>query len=132
MENNEVCWLTTYEYAESAYVLTRVDLAKPTGWNQFSLDETVSDPLGAFKVFWIEPNGRGQKRTHGRVTIKSLASGNPVSIHSNFDMTLLGSPTLWPASNRRAEKLVDGYMWRTSGKHTPWRNEVIPKGWNQA
>jgi hypothetical protein len=131
VDASDICWYTTYEYADSVYVLTRVDLTEKRGWNQFSLDENLSDPMGSFRVYWIEPNKRDQKRLHGRITIKSEASGTPLAIHPDFDLSLLGSPTLWPASARRFEKgFLAGYVWRTVGKATPWINDVVPKEWD--
>ena len=124
MSNTSCTWICSFNSKARLFtVISTSSLSwENSNWTWLTRDPLVSDPSKNFEVF-LSDNGQ-----HLKAQIKADKYGEPISIHRNFRIELLGSPTLWGPHGMLGKDRGD-FMWISRDRATMWIDDEIPEPW---
>lgn len=105
----------------------------PTKWLGLCLDTEISDPDGNFEVYFDSELGlpssqQRSERFHAKAVIRADRSGQPIKVHADFDIELLGGPTFCIPETADSDWIRSTIV-VSEQRPTLWLSESNPDEW---
>src|SRR5215212_9235472 len=114
----EYAWVTTYDLGQGYVTITLAEEASHH-WEPFVLDAEVSSPGGEFTVY------RGTRSGEDLLVRVALDVRGPVVMHSQFNLDLIGSMTIWPGLEQRFAGWSASLPLWLDGRPTSWETSSL-------